>query len=126
MKNIKNKKGFTLIELIVVIAILGILMLILVPSFLGYAEDAKEQVVKANTRTLWTAAKATETQAEYMTKITNATFKATVMEKIGETFDGEKVEVDLVEGKTKVISVSYKACTTLDGENYDGVDCPKD
>lgn len=37
----KNKKGFTLIELIVVIAILGILALFLVPQFMGYANDAK-------------------------------------------------------------------------------------
>ena len=36
-----NKKGFTLIELIIVIAILAILSLILVPSFMGYAKDAK-------------------------------------------------------------------------------------
>lgn len=47
----KNKKGFTLIELIVVIAILGILALFLVPSFMGYARDAKVQVIKANVKT---------------------------------------------------------------------------
>ncbi len=47
----KNKKGFTLIELIVVIAILGILALFLVPSFMGYARDAKAQVMKANVKT---------------------------------------------------------------------------
>ena len=46
----KNKKGFTLIELIVVIAILGILALFLVPSFMGYSRDAKIQVMKANVR----------------------------------------------------------------------------
>ncbi|WP_373128942.1 type II secretion system protein [Dielma fastidiosa] len=47
----KTKKGFTLIELIVVIAILGILALFLVPSFMGYARDAKLEVMKANVRT---------------------------------------------------------------------------
>lgn len=47
----KTKKGFTLIELIVVIAILGILALFLVPSFMGYARDAKIQIMKANVRT---------------------------------------------------------------------------
>lgn len=47
----KNKKGFTLIELIVVIAILGILALFLVPSFMGYARDAKVQVLKGNVKT---------------------------------------------------------------------------
>ena len=37
----KKLKGFTLIEIIVVIAILGILMAILVPSFIGYLRKAK-------------------------------------------------------------------------------------
>ena len=44
----KNRKGFTLIELIVVIAILGILALLLVPSFMGYAKDAKQSVCESN------------------------------------------------------------------------------
>lgn len=47
----KNKKGFTLIELIVVIAILGILALFLIPSFMGYSRDAKIQMMKANVKT---------------------------------------------------------------------------
>lgn len=40
-KNLKKKKGFTLIELIVVIAILGILAAIAVPRFTGFTDKAK-------------------------------------------------------------------------------------
>ena len=36
-----TKKGFTLIELIVVIAIIGVLAMILVPSMLGYVRKSK-------------------------------------------------------------------------------------
>lgn len=45
IKNLrKNKKGFTLIEIIVVLVIMGILLAIAIPSILGYvgkANDAK-------------------------------------------------------------------------------------
>lgn len=37
----KNKKGFTLVEIIVVLVILAILAAIVAPSVLGYVEQAK-------------------------------------------------------------------------------------
>jgi type IV pilus assembly protein PilA len=48
----KNKKGFTLIELIVVIAILAILAAIAIPTFIGVTQNAQNTVIIANARTL--------------------------------------------------------------------------
>ena len=54
----KNKKGFTLIELIVVIAILAILAAIAIPTFAGITENANQEVLAANARSIATAVNA--------------------------------------------------------------------
>ena len=51
----KNKKGFTLIELIVVIAILAILAAIAIPSFIGITDQANDKVALANARSISSA-----------------------------------------------------------------------
>lgn len=45
-----NKKGFTLVEIIVVLVILAILAAIAVPSVLGYVEEAKKEKYIAEAR----------------------------------------------------------------------------
>ena len=52
----KNNKGFTLVELIVVLVILAILAAILVPALLGYIDRAKSSQDILNARNLYTAA----------------------------------------------------------------------
>lgn len=57
MKSLKrNKKGFTLIEIIVVLVIMGILIAIAVPSVLGYVNKAKEQRYLSDARAYYIGA----------------------------------------------------------------------
>jgi len=54
----RNKKGFTLIELIIVIAIIAILAAIAIPSFLGITKQANDKVIIANATNIATAVNA--------------------------------------------------------------------
>jgi prepilin-type N-terminal cleavage/methylation domain-containing protein len=51
-KKLRNRRGFTLIELVVVIAILGILATVAVPRLTGFQENARERTDITNARTI--------------------------------------------------------------------------
>lgn len=59
-----NKKGFTLIELIVVIAILAVIAAIAIPIFTGMLGNAKQKAADADAKTIATQAQVYLTDAE--------------------------------------------------------------
>lgn len=64
LKKLKeNKKGFTLVELIVVLVILAILAALLVPALTGYIDKAKRKSIVAETRQVVMAAQTVADEA---------------------------------------------------------------
>ncbi|SHE61334.1 type IV pilus assembly protein PilA [Desulforamulus putei DSM 12395] len=66
---LKNRRGFTLVELMVVVVIIGILVAIAVPVYNSTQQTAKDNADKANIRTLQGAA------AQYMAETSDTDFK---------------------------------------------------
>lgn len=62
--NLKSQKGFTLIELMIVVAIIGILSAIAIPNFLAFRMKAKASEAKSNLGSIRTCEEAYKTEHE--------------------------------------------------------------
>ncbi len=118
-----NNKGFTLVELIVVLVILAILAAILVPALLGYIDRAREKQYVLNAKSAYTAAQA-ELSSLYgenksASEITSraSTVKATADVPSGATFAFSPKGGDPASGAVSSNHAAYTVGTALYIEN---------
>ena len=142
IRAMKNKKGFTLVELIVVLVILAILAALLIPALTGYIDKANKEKVTAECRMVVMATQ-TEASEEYGKLDSSVTDKADTIAKAlkGDASNPCKDIADLSEvtgkfeiqvdnaGKVQVVKYTNDGftCTyTADGSSYDVKKADKD
>jgi type IV pilus assembly protein PilA len=86
-ERMQDEKGFTLIELMVVVLIIAILIAIAIPTFLGLRTRAQDRAAQSDLRNGLTAAKAFYTDDE--------TYAGFAADAAGTTNDGEGIEPSL-------------------------------
>ena len=74
----KKRKGFSLVELVVVMAITGILIMVMAPNYKGFIEQAKTVGVRSDAKTLQTMISLVEVNTDIPgdTKISDLTGEA--------------------------------------------------
>jgi len=125
MKKKNENKGFTLVELIVVLVILAILAAILVPALLGYIDRARNQQTVLNAKSALTATQA-ELSSVYGKNATQLT-KADI-ERIKTTADVPIYNLNVYVGVSAtnnhaaftVFRVAYQQDATTDWIYFDG------
>lgn len=102
----KNNKGFTLAELLIVVAIIAVLVAVSVPMFNNQLTSARKSTNQANYRAAQSAAVAAYLSGNNTESVTyKYDLKTGVASAYTETVSGAEVPIDQVNGKKEITTI---------------------
>ena len=107
-----GERGFTLIEMMIVVAIIAILVAILVPNFMRARAQAQTAACEANLKEIATALEEYETDHEAYPDVTAATNVTSTETNLGQYLARERL---IESGRSERVSTSTKSRTTTRG-----------
>lgn len=115
-QNLKNRKGFTLIELIVVIAIIAILAAVLIPRFVGFSDSAREKSALSDARNILLALEALDAEG----KFPDTSDDSTVVTEEVNNYVGKKIlNTDaVISDLNNTNGINFTFVKTINGKDY--------
>jgi prepilin-type N-terminal cleavage/methylation domain-containing protein len=114
--NMTKQKGFTLIELMIVVAIIGILAAIAIPQFSAYRVKAFNSAAESDLRNLMTAEEATYADAQQYFPINSSTVTGTGGSTTASTFSS--ATLGTLTGAKVSNQVGFAISTANSAANY--------
>lgn len=125
-----NNKGFTLMELIIVVAIMAILIALIAPNLVGFLDTATDTSYDANAKSCYTAASAWATQQRIAGTLVDGQEVVTKDTDAGEGTLGEALGVKNFGDGTAKITFDKGKCTKVewdaDSDNTADATYPKE
>ena len=103
-QGLETEDGFTLVELLVVIVIIGILLVVAIPSYLGFKERASQKAASSDVRSAIPSAEAYYSD--------NGSYNGITLTKLAVYDQGIKLDSVMIEGD----SATYCLAKTVGGK----------